>query len=112
MERRFVLKRWIGTSGGNAALGQVPAKTFILIEMAAQMKLMTGKDVITNGGLYQEGDLQLTSQIPVFGADNKNKTNVDTLIADGQVYQMVGKPFPVPMAGGVTFTRSAWRRQE
>jgi hypothetical protein len=112
LERRFVIKRWAGTSGGNSALGQQPVKTFVLIETPGQMKMMTGKDVVNGGGLYEEGDLEVTTQMPVFGADNKNKTNVDSMIMDGQVYQMVGKPFPVPLAGGVTFNKSHWRRQE
>ena len=112
LERRFVIKRWTGTSGGNLALGQQPVKTFVLIETPGQMKMMEGKDVPNGGGLYEEGDLEVTTQMPVFGADNKNKTNVDSMILDTQVYQMVGKPFPVPLAGGVTFTKSHWRRQE
>lgn len=112
MERRFVLKRITGTSGGNVALGQAPVKTFHLIEMAGQMKLMTYKDILNQGGVYEEGDIEVTTQIPVFGADNRNKTSLDTMLMDGQTYQMVGKPFPIPMAGGITFTRSRWRRQE
>ena len=111
LETRGVIKRVTGTSGGNLAQGVQPTKTFFLIECPGQMRMMTGKDLISQGGLYMYGDLEWTSQIPIFGPDNRNKTITDFMIFEGRDYEQVGAPFRVPMAGGVTFTKSVWRRQ-
>ena len=114
LERRFVIKRLVGTSGVSAAQlaqGQTPVKSFLLIECAGQVKVLTGKDIVNMGGLYAEGDLSITTQMPVFGPNNRVGTQADDMTMDGHDYEMRGLQFPVPMAGGVTFTRSTWRHK-
>ncbi len=110
MGRRFVLKRYQGETGGNKALGVAPTKTFIYIETSGQMRVMTGKDIISQGGLYALGDIQVKTRLPIFGANNKTNQQVDTMIYDGVQYQQVGVPFPVPGGGGVIEYQSTWRK--
>lgn len=110
MGRRFVLKRFASQTGGDSAKGVAPTKTLYLIEVAGQVRVMTGKDILTQGGLYALGDLQVKTRIPIFGANNKTGQNVDTMIYDGVQYQQVGIPFQVPGGGGVVEYQSAWRK--
>ena len=111
LETRGIIVRKTGMSGGNLAQGVQPTKTYVLIECPGQMKMMDGKDIISGGGLYAYGDIQWTSQMPIFGPNNRTQTNTDFMIFDGKDYEQVGTPFPVPMAGGFTFYKTTWRRQ-
>lgn len=111
MGRRAIIKRFSATSGGNLAQGVAPTKSFILIETACQLKYMTFRDVAVQAGLYAVGDVQLKTRLPIFGADNKTKQNVDGMILDGVPFQQVGLPFPVPGGGGVMEYQSTWRKQ-
>jgi hypothetical protein len=110
MERRVVLKRFSSFTGGNTEAGQAPTRNNVLIEMSCGFRLITGKDILLSNGLYAIGDSEITTEMPVFGADNRNVTQADKMLLDGQDYTMVGKPYPVPMGGGTTFYKSVWRR--
>jgi len=110
MGRRFVLKRYVSQSAGNPSLGVAPTKTFYFIEVAGQVRVMTGKDVLTQGGIYEVGDLQIKTRIPIFGAGSKTGQQVDSMIFDGVQYSQAGTPYPVPGGGGVVEYQSVWRK--
>jgi hypothetical protein len=110
LEGRAVIKRWLAFSAGNTPDGVAKTRTNVLIETSIQYKTITGKDVLMQGTLYQIGDLEVSTEMPVFGPDNVAVTQADKMIFDGQDYTLVGKPYKVPMAGGSNCFRSTWRR--
>lgn len=109
-ETRVVIKRVTAYTGSSQDKGIAQTRTNNLIEASASARLLTGKDIIVGGGLYALGDIELTTQIPVFGADTPNGTQADKIIMDGRDYTLKGNPYRVPMAGGVTFYKSVWRQ--
>lgn len=111
LERRVVIRRFKEYIGGDVIGGTSPQRVDYLIEASAQMSLLTGKDILSSGGIYSLGDINITTQLPVFAADNRANHEADFMTLDGQTYMIVGKPFPVPMAGGAVFYRSVWRRK-
>jgi len=116
LERRIVLRRFASWTGGNVHAGTAPTRTNYLIDVPAQMKTVTGKDIILSNGLYAIGDVDITTQLPVFGPEKKKVgsnyvgSEADEMILDNAIYILVGRPYPVPMAGGVTFYKSVWRK--
>ena len=109
-ETRVVLKRVTAYTGSSQDKGIAQTRSNVLIETSASMRLLTGRDIIVGGGLYALGDIEITTQIPVFGADTPNATQADKMMWSGREYTLRGMPYPVPMAGGVTFYKSVWRQ--
>ncbi len=113
VERRVIIVRvsaYTGTAATEAG-GKVPANTSIMIEMSGKEKFMSGRDLLSGGGIYTEGDLEFHSQDAVFSADNKNVTEADRMLRDLVTYTQVGFPYPVSMAGGRMKWISHWRRK-
>jgi hypothetical protein len=114
VERRFVIKRVTAYSSqttAQQASGKIPTSTTILIEMSGKEKMMSGRDVLSGAGLYAEGDLEMHTQDPVFGPDDRNTTEADRMIRDGVNYIQIGFPNPVSYAGGRVKWISHWRRK-
>jgi hypothetical protein len=111
LERRVVIRRFKEYVGGDVIGGTSPQRVDYLIEASFQFRMMTGKDILSSGGIYALGDMEGTSQMPVFAADDRANHEPDFMTLDGHTYMIIGKPFPVPMAGGAVFYRSVWRRK-
>ena len=109
-DARVVIKRTTAYTGTSQDKGVAQSRTTNLIETGAGMRLMTGKDIIDGSGLYALGDIEVTTSLPVFGADTVNGIQADKLIWEGREYTMQGRPYRVPLAGGTSFCRSVWRQ--
>jgi hypothetical protein len=83
-----------------------------LFEVWVSVRLLTGKDIVLNAEIYSLGDLEVTSKTPVFAADGKLGLEADKLKLGGRIYTMRGKPYQVPIAGGIMHYRSVWRLAE
>ncbi len=110
IERRGVLLRFYAFTGGTVDAGITPARTVVPIEVSMQMRLMIGKDILSNGGIYALGDYEGTTKTPLYAADKKQGTEADKFLADGVTYTMQGRPYAVYMGAGVTFFRAVWRQ--
>lgn len=110
MHRNMVLLRYNGVTGGNTPDGVSPSRSNIMIEMPAQLRFLTGKDILVMGTQYAIGDMYLESELDVLAADNKRKTQADMILFDSKLYILVGMPFPIPYAGGTNRCASVWRR--
>ena len=110
--RLVVLKRFSSftPSAEGTAQGVAPTRNNVFIEASVSFKLVTGKDILISNGMYAIGDVETTSLIPIIAADGRVGTEADKMLLDGQDYTIVGKPYPVPMAGGVMQYRAVWRR--
>ena len=110
--RLVVLKRFSSftPSAEGTAQGVAPTRNNVFIEASVSFKLVTGKDILISNGMYAIGDVETTSLIPIISADGRVGTEADKMLLDGQDYTIVGKPYPVPMAGGVMQYRAVWRR--
>lgn len=109
IERKGVLLRYSAFSGGTPDAGVKPTRVVVPIEISMQMRLLTGKDIVSNGGIYALGDYEGTTKTPIYAADAKLGTEADKLLIDGTTYTMRGNPYPVWFAAGVTFWRAVWR---
>ena len=110
LERRVVILRFSAFTGGTVDAGTKPTRTVIPIEASVQMRQMTGKDILTNGGIYALGDVETTSRTPVYNADSKAGTEADKMLVDGMTFLMMGTPYPVWQGAGVMFWKAVWRR--
>jgi hypothetical protein len=110
--RLVVLKRFSSftPSVEGTSAGVAPTRNYVYIEASVSFKLVTGKDILLSNGLYAIGDAETTSLLPIIAADGRTGAEADKMIIDGQDYTLVGKPWPVPMAGGVMQYRAVWRR--
>ena len=110
LERRVVLLRFLAFTGTSQDKGKAPTRTQVPFECSGVIRLMTGKDILTNAGLYALGDIEFSSRSPMYDANNKLVTQADQMILDGVYHTMVGRVFPVFMAGGTTFYKAVFRR--
>lgn len=103
LERPIIIKRWNGytqPAGTSAAQGIVPVASYIYISTPMQFGQVTGRDIISGGGQYILGDVNIISPLPLFEANKKSGTEKDALIVDGSTYTIVGRIFRIPLAGG------------
>jgi hypothetical protein len=110
--RIVVLKRFSSftPSAEGTAAGVAPTRNYVYIEASVSFKLVTGKDILLSNGIYSIGDAETTSMLPIISADGRAGSEADKILIDGQDYTLIGKPWPVPMAGGVMQYRAVWRR--
>lgn len=111
-ERSVIIKRWknyIQASGTSSAQGVVPSTGYIYISTLVQLGMVTGRDILNTGGTLQYGDLMVLSYMPIFEAIKKFGLEADKLIVDAQTFELVGKVFRVPAAGGSWAFQSTWR---
>src|ERR1700677_1216858 len=112
LERPVTIKRFAGyvqPVGTSAAQGIQPIRNYFYISAVMQVGQMTGKDILSAGGQYKLGDLNILSIVPIFEANKAAGTENDFLILDGSSYSIVGSVYRVPIAGGSWSYQCVWR---
>jgi hypothetical protein len=101
---KVIIKKYTGVlDPGDPANGIQAQYQYVKIPTKVIVDAVTQRDILYSGGIYQVGDLRVTSPIKLNYIDTINQTGGpsqgDTLIYRGHEYRIVGKVDPETLVG-------------